>query len=187
MRLPAVLTCSFVWKRAGAVGINLTQANRVFLMEPGFNPALEQQAIGRVWRLGQKRNVEICRLIIKESFESRMVEFLKKKYKLAFDDDEPSADKETNPDEGDQADGQGAGDGNSQNKKKKKGKAKDSDVAQALIGNLQTEKAQVVTEEFDELFGVLDKVNQSSSQQDEPQMDDDGNDIVPDGATSSDI
>lgn len=34
--------------RAGAVGINLTQANRVFLMEPSFNPALEAQAIGRV-------------------------------------------------------------------------------------------------------------------------------------------
>jgi SNF2 family DNA or RNA helicase len=33
--------------RAGAVGINLTEANRVFLMEPCFNPALERQAIGR--------------------------------------------------------------------------------------------------------------------------------------------
>lgn len=33
--------------RAGAVGINLTQANRVFLMEPCYNPALERQAIGR--------------------------------------------------------------------------------------------------------------------------------------------
>ena len=37
--------------RAGAVGINLTQANRVFLLEPCFNPALEAQSIGRVYRL----------------------------------------------------------------------------------------------------------------------------------------
>jgi superfamily II DNA or RNA helicase len=37
--------------RAGAVGINLTQANRVFLLEPCLNPALEAQSIGRVYRL----------------------------------------------------------------------------------------------------------------------------------------
>jgi SNF2 family DNA or RNA helicase len=37
--------------RAGAVGINLTQANRVFLLEPSFNPAVEAQSIGRVYRL----------------------------------------------------------------------------------------------------------------------------------------
>ena len=144
-------------------------------MEPGFNPALEQQAIGRVWRLGQKRNVEICRLIIKDSFESRLLAFLGKKYKLTFDDDE------------DQADGQDSNDGNGE-KKKSEGKAKEAlDVAQMPVGNLQTEKAQVVTEEFDELFGVVDQVNQSSSQQDDQQVDDDGNEMIPDGATSSDI
>lgn len=38
--------------RAGAVGINLTQANNVFMMEPCFNPAAEAQAVGRVHRLG---------------------------------------------------------------------------------------------------------------------------------------
>jgi hypothetical protein len=55
--------------RAGAVGINLTQANRIVLMEPSFNPALEAQAIGRCHRLGQKRPVETIRLIAKGSFE----------------------------------------------------------------------------------------------------------------------
>ena len=58
--------------RAGAVGINLTAANRVFLLEPHLNPALEAQAIGRVWRLGQTRPVKIYRLIIKDSVEERM-------------------------------------------------------------------------------------------------------------------
>ena len=66
--------------RSGAVGINLTQANRVFLMEPSFNPAVEAQAIGRVHRLGQKRKVEVIRLVTKKSVETRILEMLKKKY-----------------------------------------------------------------------------------------------------------
>lgn len=59
--------------KAGAVGINLTQANRVFLVEPALNPALEAQAIGRVHRLGQKRQVEIIRLIVDNSIETRIL------------------------------------------------------------------------------------------------------------------
>ncbi|KAG7344196.1 DNA/RNA helicase, superfamily II, SNF2 family protein [Nitzschia inconspicua] len=136
--------------RAGAVGINLTQANRVFLMEPGFNPALEAQAIGRVHRLGQKRNVEICRLVMKNSFESRMVNFLKKKYKLKFDEDS-SEGMETSSEESDDVD---LGD-DPQNDSAKKGAL---DAEQVLVGNLQNERAQVVTEEFDELFGVQEMV-----------------------------
>ena len=66
--------------RAGAVGINLTAANRVFLLEPCFNPALEQQAIGRVWRLGQSRPVKIYRMIMKGSVEERMQAMLENKY-----------------------------------------------------------------------------------------------------------
>jgi superfamily II DNA or RNA helicase len=81
---------SLFLKRAGAVGINLTQANRVFLMEPSFNPALEAQAIGRVHRLGQKRNVEIVRFVMKDSVESRILEMLEKKYggSMASNDDD---------------------------------------------------------------------------------------------------
>lgn len=62
------------------MGINLTQANRVFLMEPSFNPAVEAQAIGRVHRLGQKRKVEIIRMVMKDSVETRIQKMLKKKY-----------------------------------------------------------------------------------------------------------
>ena len=58
----------------------MTEANRVFLLEPGFNPALEQQAVGRVHRLGQKRKVEIVRLIVKNSIETRIRAFLEHKY-----------------------------------------------------------------------------------------------------------
>ena len=66
--------------RAGAVGINLTTANRVFLMEPATNPALEEQAIGRVCRLGQKSVVEIVRLVVKNSIETRLRTLLDEKY-----------------------------------------------------------------------------------------------------------
>ena len=59
--------------RAGAVGINLTQANHVFLMEPSFNVALEKQAIGRVYRMGQKRKVHIVRYVIENSIEENML------------------------------------------------------------------------------------------------------------------
>ena len=52
--------------RAGACGINLTQANQVFLLEPCLNPALEAQAIGRVHRMGQTRKVTFaCALCLR--------------------------------------------------------------------------------------------------------------------------
>ena len=58
--------------RAGAVGINLTQANQVFLLEPCLNPALEAQAIGRVHRMGQTRPVSVYRLMIRGSVDEAM-------------------------------------------------------------------------------------------------------------------
>ena len=122
--------------RAGNCGINLTQANRVFLMEPGFNPALEQQAIGRVHRLGQKRQVEIVRLVVKDSIETRLRAFLKKKY----------------------------GDSSSTAKGEEEFKSNDSKPAATTIGpvgNQATErpKSDILGEEFDMLFGVETDTN----------------------------
>ena len=51
--------------RSAAVGINLTAANHVFLMEPAFNPALEDQAVGRAHRMGQTRPVTVKKFYIK--------------------------------------------------------------------------------------------------------------------------
>ena len=62
------------------VGINLTQANRVFLMEPAMNPALEAQAIGRVYRLGQRKSVQVIRMRVENTIETRMVDMLSKKF-----------------------------------------------------------------------------------------------------------
>ena len=77
--------------KAGACGINLTQANHVFMMEPCLNPALEAQAVGRVHRMGQTRDCHITRLIIANSIEERIVDMLYKKPSVPSDADGGSA------------------------------------------------------------------------------------------------
>ena len=68
---------------AGGLGLNLTTGSRVFMMEPQFNPAAEQQAVDRVHRLGQKRDVVIHRYIMQDSFEEKMLGLQQKKQNLA--------------------------------------------------------------------------------------------------------
>ena len=128
--------------RAGNCGINLTQANRVFLMEPGFNPALEQQAIGRVHRLGQKREVEIVRLVVKDSIETRLHAFLQKKYGDTSEDN-PDDLPEDPPEDSKPA-------------AKPSGKPSAKPSAIGPVGNIATErpKSAILGEEFDMLFGV---------------------------------
>jgi len=58
--------------RTGAVGLTLTAANHVFMMEPTLNPALHRQAINRVYRVGQCKAVHIHTLIMKDSIEDRI-------------------------------------------------------------------------------------------------------------------
>jgi SNF2 family DNA or RNA helicase len=68
---------------AGGLGLNLTTASRVYVMEPQFNPAAEAQAVDRVHRLGQKREVFITRFIMDNSFEEKMLQLQNKKRNLA--------------------------------------------------------------------------------------------------------
>jgi hypothetical protein len=63
--------------RSGAVGINLTAASHVFLLEPALNPALEDQAVGRAWRMGQRREVKVLRFYVKGSVEEQIMEVVK--------------------------------------------------------------------------------------------------------------
>ncbi|KAI9731155.1 MAG: hypothetical protein M1834_005348 [Cirrosporium novae-zelandiae] len=77
------ITVILVSINAGGLGLNLTAASKVYVMEPQYNPAAEAQAVERVHRLGQKRPVTITRFIMKNSFEERMVELQEKKLKLA--------------------------------------------------------------------------------------------------------
>ena len=69
--------------RAGGVGLNLTAASRVYVMEPQWNPAAEAQAVDRVHRLGQKREVIITRFIMSQSIETTMLKLQGKKKRLA--------------------------------------------------------------------------------------------------------
>ncbi|KAF2128665.1 helicase SWR1 [Dothidotthia symphoricarpi CBS 119687] len=65
--------------KAGGVALNLTEASRVFIVDPWWNPAAEWQSADRVHRIGQKRPCVITRLCIEDSVESRMVALQEKK------------------------------------------------------------------------------------------------------------
>jgi len=69
--------------KAGGLGLNLTAASRVYTMEPNYNPAAEAQAVERVHRLGQTREVFIKRFIMKESIEEKVLKLQEKKLALA--------------------------------------------------------------------------------------------------------
>nr|XP_042709590.1 helicase-like transcription factor isoform X3 [Chrysemys picta bellii] len=69
--------------KAGGVGLNLTAASRVFLMDPAWNPAAEDQCFDRCHRLGQKQDVIITKFIVKDSVEENMLKIQKKKRELA--------------------------------------------------------------------------------------------------------
>jgi SNF2 family DNA or RNA helicase len=69
--------------KAGGVGLNLTRASRVYLLDPYWNPAVEQQAIDRVHRLGQRREVTAIRFIVKNTIEENMLRLQRYKINLA--------------------------------------------------------------------------------------------------------
>ncbi|KFP12254.1 Helicase-like transcription factor, partial [Egretta garzetta] len=88
---PTVMLLSL---KAGGVGLNLTAASRVFLMDPAWNPAAEDQCFDRCHRLGQKHNVVITKFIVKDSVEENMLKIQNKKRELAagaFATKKPSA------------------------------------------------------------------------------------------------
>ncbi|KAH7307437.1 hypothetical protein KP509_22G058600 [Ceratopteris richardii] len=66
--------------RTGAVGLTLTAASHVYMLEPCLNPALEEQAVGRCWRMGQERPVVIKRLYVENSVEANILKLLKARY-----------------------------------------------------------------------------------------------------------
>ncbi|XP_062108134.1 DNA repair protein RAD5B isoform X2 [Humulus lupulus] len=68
--------------RAGGVGLNLTAASNVFLMDPWWNPAVEEQAIMRIHRIGQKRTVSVRRFIVKDTVEERMQQVQARKQRM---------------------------------------------------------------------------------------------------------
>lgn len=71
-----VIFCSL---KACGVGINLTSANKLILLDPWWNPAAEEQAIDRIYRIGQERPVQITRFVMEGSIEDRMLTLAKRK------------------------------------------------------------------------------------------------------------
>ena len=69
--------------KAGGVGLNLTAAEYVFLLDPWWNPAVEAQAIDRAHRIGQTRQVFAYRLIAKDTVEEKVLQLQSTKRELA--------------------------------------------------------------------------------------------------------
>lgn len=67
----------------GGQGLDLTAANHAFLLEPQWNPMLEEQAMARVHRLGQRKVVRLVRLVMKDSFEENIIRLQGRKRTLA--------------------------------------------------------------------------------------------------------
>jgi len=65
--------------RAGGVGLNLTAASNVFMMDPWWSFAVEAQAIDRVHRMGQEEAVKVVRFIVEGSIEGRMLKIQERK------------------------------------------------------------------------------------------------------------
>lgn len=75
--------------KAGGVGLNLVSCHYMFIYDPWWNPASENQAADRIYRIGQKNNVFIYRMITKGTIEEKVLELKYKKQELAnnlFDD-----------------------------------------------------------------------------------------------------
>lgn len=69
--------------KAGGVGLNLTRANRVFHFDRWWNPAVENQATDRVFRIGQTRNVQVHKFVCTGTLEERIHELIESKKALS--------------------------------------------------------------------------------------------------------
>ena len=77
---PRILLCSL---KCGSLGLNLTAASRVVILEPFWNPFVEEQAIDRVHRLNQTVDVVVYKLTVPDTVEGRIVELQERKRELA--------------------------------------------------------------------------------------------------------
>lgn len=69
--------------RAGGVGLNLTAASVVIMLDPWWNPAIEDQAIDRVHRLGQHQNVLVKKYVVRDTIEDMILQLQERKAAIA--------------------------------------------------------------------------------------------------------
>ena len=77
---PPILLASL---KAGGVGLNLTAADHVFILDPWWNPFVEDQAADRTHRIGQDRPVSVYRLVAEDTVEERVLALQEKKREIA--------------------------------------------------------------------------------------------------------
>nr|WP_268762037.1 C-terminal helicase domain-containing protein [Frankia casuarinae] len=68
--------------KAGGFGLNLTEADYCFLLDPWWNPATEEQAVDRTHRIGQSRNVMVYRLVARDTIEEKVMAMKDRKARL---------------------------------------------------------------------------------------------------------
>ncbi|WP_051336107.1 DEAD/DEAH box helicase [Aquimarina latercula] len=73
----------FISLKAGGVGLNLTKASYVVLLDPWWNPFIEKQAIARAHRIGQNNNVMVTRFITKNTIEEKILQLQERKQHLS--------------------------------------------------------------------------------------------------------
>jgi SNF2 family DNA or RNA helicase len=69
--------------KAGGVGLNLTAATHVFHFDRWWNPAVENQATDRAYRIGQTRTVQVHKFVVRGTLEERIDEMIEQKTELA--------------------------------------------------------------------------------------------------------
>ena len=67
--------------RCGGLGLNLTMASKVIIIDPWWNQASEQQAFCRVFRIGQQDETNMSRMCVKNTVDERLIEMQKEKQK----------------------------------------------------------------------------------------------------------
>lgn len=77
------INCFFISLKAGGVGLNLTAADYVFIIDPWWNPAAEMQAVARSHRIGQEKNVMVYRFISSSTIEEKIMQLQEEKSALA--------------------------------------------------------------------------------------------------------
>ena len=88
--------------KAGGFGLNLTEADYVFLMDPWWNPASENQAVDRTHRIGQTRTVMVHRLVSANTIEGKVMALKARKAQLfdaVLSDEEESFSSSLGPDD----------------------------------------------------------------------------------------
>ena len=71
--------------KAGGLGLNLTEADYVFILDPWWNPAVEAQAVDRAHRIGQKKKVFTYKFITRNTVEEKILQLQQRKLKLTTD------------------------------------------------------------------------------------------------------